>query len=119
VYLDAREEGEVLADGQQLEQRVVLRAVADAPPDRGLLRADAQALDVRLAAGLADVPREHLQRRGLARAVDAEEAEALAWPRGDTLSFNHRRWRSFLRDLHTNRAAIAVTFCQNDSAAPG
>ena len=28
-------------------------------------------------------------------------------------------WLSFLRDLHSNLAFIAVSFCRNDSVAPG
>ena len=37
---------------------------------------------------------------------------------GDTVIL-HCRWLSFLRDLPSNPAVIAVTFCPNDSVAAG
>ena len=72
--LDARVELEVLARRQQLEQRVPLRAVAEEAAQLGLLRQDVVARELGRAARREDVAREHLERRRLAGAVDAEVA---------------------------------------------
>ena len=50
------------------------------------------------------------------------EGRALEPSPGAALSFHAVigcHWLSFLRDLDRNLAVVAVTFCQNDSVAPG
>jgi hypothetical protein len=68
--LDAAVQLEVLPDGEQLQQRVELRAVADAAPDVALVRADAEAVDVGLAAGGRELTGQDGEGRCLAGAVD-------------------------------------------------
>ena len=75
--VDAGEEAEVLLDGQVRVQREGLRHVAGLVLDALALRADVAAGDQRAAAGRLQQPAQHLDRRGLAGPVRAEEAEDL------------------------------------------
>jgi hypothetical protein len=59
-----------LPDREQLEQRVELRAVADAAPDVGLVVADAEAVDVGLAAGGRELAGQDRESGGLSSAVN-------------------------------------------------
>jgi hypothetical protein len=69
--LNAAVQLQVLPDREQLEQRVELRTVADAAPDVGLVVADAEAVDVGLAAGGRELPGQDGESGGLASAVNA------------------------------------------------
>mmetsp|Transcript_6528 Transcript_6528/g.23271 ORF Transcript_6528/g.23271 Transcript_6528/m.23271 type:complete len:1459 (-) Transcript_6528:109-4485(-) len=79
--LDVREQLQVLAHGQQVEQRVKLRAIAEQPPHLHLLRQDVQPRQRRRARRRQQLAAQDAERGRLARAVDAQEAEHLS--RGD------------------------------------
>ena len=82
--VDAAEEPDVLIDGQPLVEREALRHVADAPLDAFRIAADVDAADRRRAARRLEQPAQHADRRRLAGAVAAEEAEDLALARRRT-----------------------------------
>ena len=71
---------EVLPDGERAVERVRLRDDADLALHVGGVAADVEAGDERAPAGRDDGRREHPDRRRLARAVRAEQAEELAAP---------------------------------------
>ena len=74
----AREELQVLTDEHVVVGAHEVRHVADDRPDQVVLVADGLAVDAGLAPAGLEQRRENLDRRGLARAVGADEAEALA-----------------------------------------
>jgi len=67
-----------LADGQLVDEGVELRTVAELALRLLQRPGDAVAAQVRVAGASADVARQHLERRRLARSVDAQQAETLA-----------------------------------------
>jgi hypothetical protein len=74
----ARDKVKVLADGEVVPVREALRHVADAALDLGRLLEDVVAQAGAAAAVGREQPAHHADRRGLAAAVGAEEAEDLA-----------------------------------------
>src|SRR5262249_7384394 len=76
--VDAAEEADVLIDREQLVEREALRHVADAPLDAFRIARDVDAADRRGARRRHEQPAEHADRRRLAGAVAAEEAEDFA-----------------------------------------
>mmetsp|Transcript_85266 Transcript_85266/g.231030 ORF Transcript_85266/g.231030 Transcript_85266/m.231030 type:complete len:328 (+) Transcript_85266:842-1825(+) len=81
--LDPPEELQVLPHRQPVQECVVLGAVAEQPPHLPLLHHDVVAAQPRLTARGQDRPRQHVERARLPRAVDAQEAEALAHRQGE------------------------------------
>ena len=74
----AGEEVEVLPDPHVVVDAERVGHVADGPAHRVRLAPDAVAADLRVARGGHEQRREHLERRGLARAVGPDEPEDLA-----------------------------------------
>src|SRR5688572_30656676 len=73
--VDTAKEPDVLVHGERLVQRELLRHVADTPLHALRIAADIEAADERRAAGWPQQPAQHPDRRGLAGAVRAKEAE--------------------------------------------
>src|SRR5436190_1490768 len=76
--INAREEPDVLIDGEALVQGKALGHVADAPLDAFGVAAHVDAADGRGPARRLEQSAQHANRRRLARAVRAEEAEDLS-----------------------------------------
>ncbi len=76
---DVREEVEHLPAGEHVDDGVELRAVADLAQVLSLDAAQVVAQQPPVARRRPLVPRQHAERRRLARAVHAQQAEALAW----------------------------------------
>ena len=103
--VEAAEQRERLADGQLLGEARLLQRDADAFPDGGVVAAPAQAEDLDLAGGRGEQPFEDLDRRGLAGAVGAEQAEALARLDGQVEAAQRPRPAAGRVGLHEIRAA--------------
>mmetsp|Transcript_112366 Transcript_112366/g.357104 ORF Transcript_112366/g.357104 Transcript_112366/m.357104 type:complete len:489 (-) Transcript_112366:4137-5603(-) len=74
---------QVLLSGEAVQQRVELRAITNQLASLCSLCAHVVALDAHLAARRRDLSAQHLEGRGLARAVHTEEAEDLTLLRGE------------------------------------